>query len=126
MPTFYLVIDELVPARTMHCRVRIWRHAGSPPLVLSSQVPGHPPPDFCTTRLANVALRSFLGYALPIPIFFELSRWKEKPRAFRVQFDTIGCPLRPILVNPQHNPVDPKALERIFKVKVDTPNQGVP
>jgi hypothetical protein len=105
MPTFFLVVDELVPVRTMQCRVRIWRHTGSPPLVLSSQVPGHPPPDFCTTRLANVALSSFLGYTLPIPRFFELSHWAGKARAFRVQFDTIGCKLRPILVNPQHSPI---------------------
>jgi hypothetical protein len=88
MPTFFLVVDELVPVRMKHYRARIWRQAGSPPLVLSSQVPGHPPPDFCTTRLANVALSNFLGYALPIPRFFELSCWKGQPRAFRVQFDS--------------------------------------
>jgi hypothetical protein len=60
MPTFFLVVDELVPVRTIQCHVRIWRHAGSPPLVVSSQVPGHPPPDFCTTHLANLALGTLL------------------------------------------------------------------
>jgi hypothetical protein len=43
-----------------------------------------------------------------------------------VRFDTIGCQLRPILANPQHTPIDPQVVERIFKVKLDTPNQGVP
>ena len=46
MPTFHLVVDELVPVRTNQFRVRMWRQAGFPPLVLSSQVPGHPPPDW--------------------------------------------------------------------------------
>jgi hypothetical protein len=105
MPTFYLVVDELVPVHKMQCRVRIWRHAGSPPLVLSSHVPGQPPPDWCSSRLANVALSSFLGYALPIPRFLELSCWKGQPRAFRVQFETIDYKLRPIIGNRQHAPI---------------------
>ncbi len=45
MPTFYLVVDEVVPHCGCQFRVRMWRQAGQPPLVLFSQVPGHPLPN---------------------------------------------------------------------------------
>ncbi len=86
MATFYLVVDELVPHRGCQFRVRMWRQAGLPPLVLCSQVPGHPPPSVCSSFLANLTLRNFLGYCLPIPVFFELSEWKQQTRAWRVRF----------------------------------------
>jgi hypothetical protein len=98
----------------------MWRQAGYPPIVLFSQVPGHPPPDFYSSLLANLALRSFLGYALPIPVFFELSVWSEKTRAFRVRFETIGCDLRPILQKPKYTPLKHSAVEQLFGVKHDT------
>ena len=97
MPTFHLVVDEVVPVDKFQFRVRMWRQAGFPPIVLSSQVRGHPPPDWYSSLLGNLVLRSFLGYALPIPVFFELSVLSEKTRAFRVRYETIGCDLRPIL-----------------------------
>jgi hypothetical protein len=81
MPTFYLVVDELVPVRKRQFRVRMWRQAGQPPLVLFSQVPGHPPPNLFSSFLANLTLRNLLGYSLPIPVFFELSESKGQTRA---------------------------------------------
>ena len=101
MPTLHLVVDELVPVDKFQFRVRMWRQAGFPPIVLSSQVRGHPPPDWYSSLLGNLVLRSFLGYALPIPVFFELSVLSEKTRAFRVRYETIGCDLRPILHKPK-------------------------
>ena len=95
MPTFHLVVDEVVPVDKFQFRVRTWQQAGFPPLVLSSQVRGHPPPDWYSAYLANLALRNFLGYRLPIPVFFELSVWDQQTRAFRVRYETIGCDLRP-------------------------------
>jgi hypothetical protein len=80
MPTFHLVVDEAVPVSVMQCRVRVWRQAGLPALVLSSQLPGQPPPDCYSSLLANIVLRSFLEYSLPIPFFFELSTQNGKPR----------------------------------------------
>jgi hypothetical protein len=65
-------------------------------------------------------LRSFLGYALPIPVFFELRVWCETTRAFRVRFETIGCDLRPILHKPKYTPLKPSAVEQLFGVKLDT------
>ena len=65
-------------------------------------------------------LRNFLDYALPIPVFFELSVWCEATRAFRVRFETIGCDLRPILRKPSHTPLKPSAVEQLFGVKLDT------
>jgi hypothetical protein len=89
MPTFHLLVDEVVPVDKFQFRVRKWRQAEFPPIVLSSQVRGHPPPDWYSSLLGNLVLRSFLGYALPIPVFFELSVFSKKTRAFRVRYETI-------------------------------------
>jgi len=120
MPTFHLVVDEVVPVDNFQFRVRMWRETGFPPIVLSSQIPAHPPPDWYSSLLANFVHRSFLGYALPIPVFFELSVFSEKTRAFRVRFETIGCDLRPILHEPKYTPLKPLAVEQLFGVKLDT------
>ena len=122
MPTFHLVVDEVVPVARHRFRVRVWRRADSQPLVLLSQVQGHPPPDWYSSRLANLVLRSFLGYSAVIPIFYELSRWDGRIRAFRVSYDTIGCNLRPILVTPRYLPLNPKAIEHVFGRELDTLN----
>jgi hypothetical protein len=94
MPTFHLVVDEIVHVDKFQFRVRLWRQTGLPPIVLSSQVRGHPPPDWYSSLLGNLVLRSFLDSALPSPVFFELSVLSEKTPAFRVRFETIGCDLR--------------------------------
>ncbi len=121
MATYFLVVDELVPHRGCQFSVRVWRQAGQPPLVLFSQVPGHPPPNVCSSFLANLTLRNFLGYSLPTPVFFELSEWKQQTRACRVRFETIGPELRPILRNPQYTRLNPSAFEQLFKVTLDSP-----
>jgi hypothetical protein len=94
MPTFHLVVDDVVPVDKFQFHMRMWREAGFPAIALSSQVPGHPPPDWYSSLLGNLVLRSFLGYALPIPVFFELSILSEKARAFRVRFETRSVELR--------------------------------
>ena len=119
MPTLHLVVDELVPVDKYRFRVRMWRQAGFPPVVLSSQIPGHPPPDWYSSLHGNLVLRGFLGYALPIPVFFELSTWRDQIRAFRVRYETIGCDLRPILCKPKHSQLNPSAVEQLFGVKLD-------
>jgi len=63
--------------------------------VLLSQVQGDVPPDWRSSQLANLVLRSFLGYSAVIPTFYELSRFDGQTRAFRVNCDTVGCNLRP-------------------------------
>src|SRR5262245_7392033 len=73
----------------------MWRQAGFPPLELSSQFRGHPPPDWYSSLLGNLVLRSFLGYALPIPVFFQLSVLSEKSRRFQDRFETVGCDVIP-------------------------------
>ncbi len=126
MPTFHLVVDEVVPVDKFQFRVRMWRQAGFPPIVLSSQVRGHPPPDRRSSQLGNLVLRSFLGYTLPIPVFFELSVLSEKTRVFRVRFETIGSGLRPILHKPGHTLLKPLAVEQLFGVTLDTLLHGAP
>jgi hypothetical protein len=106
MPTFHLVVDEIVPVARHRFRVRVWRRADSRPVALLSQDQGDVPPDWCSSRLAYLVLRSFLGNSATIPTFYELNRWDCRTRAFRVSYDTVGCPLRPILVNPRYHPLD--------------------
>jgi hypothetical protein len=120
MPTFHLVVDEVVPAHKFQFRVRMWRQSGFPPLVLSSQVPPHPPPDWFSSYLANLVVRSFLGYALPIPVFFELSVLNEQTRVFRVRFETIGCDFRPILQKPKHTALQTSSFEQVLGLRLDT------
>ena len=98
MPTLHLVVDELLSIDNYQFRIRMWRQAGFPPVVLSCHAPGHPPPDWYSSSLGNLLLRGFLGFAVPIPVFFELSTWRVQTRAFRVRSETIGCELRPILI----------------------------
>jgi hypothetical protein len=100
MPSLYLVVDEIVLVDTFQFRVRMWRQSGYPPLVLLSQMPGGIPHEFYSDYLANLVLSSFLGYSLPIPVFFELALPNERWEVCRVGFQTIGCDLRPILVQP--------------------------
>jgi hypothetical protein len=66
-------------------------------------------------------LRTFLGYSLPIPVFFELSEHTGQTRACRVRFEVLGAPLRPILCNRKHTPLVPSAVEQLFKLKLDAP-----
>jgi hypothetical protein len=120
MTSFYLVVDELVPVGKFQFRIRMWRQAGFPPLVLYTQVPGQPAPKYYSNYLGNFVLRSFLGYALPIPVFFELSKACKETRACRVRYETIGCDLRPILCKPKHTLLNPSAVEKLFGVKLDT------
>jgi hypothetical protein len=122
MPTFHLVVDEVVPVVRHRFRVRVWRRVDSQPLVLLSQVKGDVPPDWCSSQLANLVLRSFLGYSAVIPTFYELSRWDGRTRVFRVIYKTIGCNLRPILVTPCYLSLDPEVIERVFGRKLDTLN----
>jgi hypothetical protein len=124
MPTLHLIVDEVVPVDRSRFRVRLWREAGYPPVVLSSQRKAHPPPDWCSSQLANHVLRCFLGFSLPIPVFYEFSRWNGKARAFRVTLEAIGCELRPVMINPQYEPIEPQVFEQLFKVRPDNPNQG--
>jgi hypothetical protein len=70
MPTFQLVVDEPVPVDRFRFRIRIWRQAGLPSLVLSSPLPGRPPPNYCGAVLANFVFRNFPGYSVPVPVFF--------------------------------------------------------
>jgi hypothetical protein len=123
MTTLHLVVDEVVPIARHRFRVRVWRRTDSQPLVLLSQVQRHPPPDWCSSRLANLVFRSFLGYSQPLPNFFEVSHWNGQVRAFRVRFETIGYQLRPILLNPMYEPIHPQVIEHVFRRKPDTYNR---
>jgi hypothetical protein len=121
--TLHLVVDEEVTHHNHRFRVRIWQCSDlRPGLVLLSQVAGGVPPDWFSAQLTNRVLRAFLGYPADIPGFYELSRWDGQTRAFRVTYDTIGCHLRPILVNPHYTPLDPQALGRLLGVPLESPN----
>jgi hypothetical protein len=120
MTSFYLVVDEVVPVDQYQFRIRMWRQAGFPPLVLYTQVPGQPAPKHFSSYLGNLVLRAPLGYALPIPVFFELSMSRKQTRAFQVRYETIGSDFRPFLHKPKFTPLNPSAVEKLFGVKLDT------
>jgi hypothetical protein len=120
MPTFHLVVDEVVPVANHRFRVRVWRCADAQPVVLLSQVKGHPPPDWHSSQLANLVVKAFLGYSATIPTFFEICRWNGMARAFRVGYSTVGSNLRPILVSSHYNPLEPAVIEQVFGRKHDT------
>lgn len=124
MLALFLVVDEVVPADKLQFRVRKWRQAGFPPLVLFSQIPDGVPPEFCSCFLANFTLRNFLGYRLPVPVFFEVNNWGTEPKAFRLRFETIGCIFRPILPNPKYTSLKPSAFEQFFGATLDALMKG--
>src|SRR5262249_48575078 len=118
-----LVTDEVVSVRAHHFRIRVWRGTDSPPVVLLSQVHGDLPPDCFSSKLATLVLRNFLGSPAEIPAFFELSRFDNQTRAFRVRFETIGCHLRPFLIHPTYVPINPQVFKQVFGIALDTPDQ---
>jgi hypothetical protein len=120
MPTLHLVVDEVVPVDRSRFRVRVWRQAGVPPVVLASQLKNEPPPRYYSSYLANLVLRGFLGYRVPVPVFLELSIWQKQTRACRVRYETIGCDLRPILCNPKRTELNPSSFAQVFGVQLET------
>ena len=126
MTTLYLVVDELVPINRVRFRVRIWHQAGFPPPVLYTQVPGQPAPKNFSSYLGNLVLRGLLGYALPIPVFFELSMARKEIRAFRVRYETIGSDFRPILHKPKFTSLNPPAVGKLFGVKLGVRGRVAP
>jgi hypothetical protein len=59
------------------------------------------------------------GLLPAIPVFFELSEWKQQTRACRVRFETIGPELRPILRNPKRTRLNSSAFNQLFRVTLD-------
>ena len=123
MPTFHLVVDEVVPVARHRFRVRVWRRADSQPLVLLSQVHGHPPPDWCSSQLANLVLRTFLGYSRRIPDLL-----RAEPLG-RTDSGRSGSATTPSAANcarslsiPGTNRFAPTLLEHVFGRKPDTLN----
>jgi hypothetical protein len=115
--TLHLVEDEVVRLNKRdRFRMQIWRGAERPPVVMFIGIPKNPAPDFYTCRLANIALRNYLHYKLPVPIIFHYSVWEGKARAFKVDFDLIGHPLRPLLTEAKYTKVSSDAVERVFHI----------
>ena len=120
MTTFYPVVDELVPVNKFRFRIRMWRQAGFPPLVLYTQVPGQPPPKHFSSYLGNLVLRGLLGYALPIPVFFELTGRAKRPgRSGSVTQRWLQLSADPS--QPDFTPLNPSAVEKLFGGKLDEP-----
>jgi hypothetical protein len=126
-----LVDDEVMTCYRNEFRLQVWRGQGSShtgrselqPVVLMLGIPGQPPPDWYTTRLAHIALR-FVS-APPIPLFFQYSLLEGKPRACKVTFQVDGTHLRPLLHYPTYDKVDPAVLERVFCINAPRPEGKV-
>jgi hypothetical protein len=88
MPTFHLVVDEVVPVARHRFRVRVWRRADSQPIVLLSQVQGNVPPDWCSIQLANLGFQTprlsdtqvFRRSGTPVPQILHYTRAFTKPQ----------------------------------------------
>jgi hypothetical protein len=113
---FHLVVDEVVRCKRDRFRMQIWRGLDRPPVVLMIGIPGYPAPDFYTCRLANMAVRNFLHYQLPVPITFHYSIFEGKARAFKVDFSLIGHPLRPLLTEAKYTKVSADSIARVFHI----------
>jgi hypothetical protein len=112
-----LVVDEEITLNRKHrYRIQIWRGRDVQPVVLMIGVEGSPPPAWYTTTLATIALRQFLGFNLPLPIFFQYAVIDGAPRAFRVNFQISGHALRPWLSNPSYGKVDSATVKRVFNL----------
>jgi hypothetical protein len=120
----HLAVDEVVRCKRDRFRMQIWQGADKAPIVLFVGIRGYPAPDFYTCRLATVAVRDYLHYQLPLPIFFHYSIWDDKPRAFKVTFDVIGHPLRPILTEAKYTQVDSQGIERVFGIPAHQPKES--
>ena len=127
MPTFHLVVDEVVPVDKFQFRVRMWRQAGFPPLVLFSQVPGHPPPDWYSSVSRQPRAQELPGLSpARSPCSSSSATGMQQTRAFRVRYETIGCDLRPILRKPKSHASETLSRRAALRSQARHSTQGVP
>ena len=106
--------EEITLNEKHHYRMQVWRGYDVPPVVLMIGISGSPPVAWYMTTLSMLALRRFLGYSVPLPIFFLYDVYDGTPSASRVEFQVSGHPLRPWLSDPSYGKVDPATIERVF------------
>jgi hypothetical protein len=104
----YLTDDETVEI-AMHgeynrFRLRIWRGAEGPAIVLASQLTGGPSPSWASSRLANLARQVYLGFSAERMITFEDEMVCGEQLLFVVEFTSIGYGLRRYLTHPDRRP----------------------
>ncbi len=102
---YHLTDDEVIGMRLAgrtkesRFRLRIWRRAGSVPVVLVSQIEGQPTPSWATSRLANYVNQAYLGCG-------DCSYWEcerpscEPPRLYVIFFEPVGRRDRVRLIKP--------------------------
>jgi hypothetical protein len=122
-PSRYLTDDEIVEI-AMHeecCafRLRIWRDATSPAIVLASQLPGGPSPSWASSRLANLAYQVHLGFSVERMINFEDETVCGERVLFAVAFTFVGYGLRRYLTHAVRRPSRWSELELMVGAAID-------
>ena len=113
MAKYYLVYDETLEFDGFGYRVRIWRQTGAG-IVVVDQLPGSPPPDVYSTRIANHVASTHLRFS-PVKLgWFERSQFEGQERCFGVSFSAIGHKLRPMFSDPVYRKVYWQAIEQSF------------
>jgi hypothetical protein len=100
-----------VYGRTQTFRLRIWRTAGEPALVLVDQVPGAIAPHMVSEKLANLIKAVNLAHTAKGMFYFER---EETGRLLSVTFEILGHGERFRLIKPQHSRLDPEFLDEFL------------
>jgi hypothetical protein len=116
-----LVTDETIRVaagtKEFSFGVKIWRGRGLPAVVMFIGQPNMPPPNWYTTTLAMRVLREFLGYSLPLPVWFHYWQDDGHAEACKVTFTVNGHKLRPWLSNPAYVSTDAATVEQLFHLR---------
>jgi hypothetical protein len=93
----------------------MWRQAGFP-IALSSQVPGHPSPVWCSSLLGNHVFRNFLGYTFRNSS--DTAQYSSKPLGFPAEAQ--DCHLDRRISLPGDNPIaaDTAGISQCRKLRV--------
>ena len=105
VPRMHLVTDEVTTVRARGwrtpIRVRIWRAAGQPAVVLSIQTKDGSPPSWVSSKLANHVNRVYLGFNYDCAIFFESELEGGVAKLYRVEYDLVGHDMRATYIRPR-------------------------
>ena len=109
------VVDETIDHGKWPYRIVIWRGEGTQSIVVFEGLVENAAPDIYASGLAMRVLREYLGYALPMPIWFHRSTVNGTRRSFRVNFEVNGHKLRPWLSEPSYQPAEHATLDSLLK-----------
>jgi hypothetical protein len=103
----HMTHDEVVCVRrggeAFSCRMRIWRHADAPAVILVSQLTDGPNPCDFAGRVVNHIYRNILFYPTRMPSFwFSVNEETPagRPTLMEIRWKIYGCEYRAALCDP--------------------------